>query len=134
MFRYVDSVLLGLIGMIGAVDAAGCYGIGSVVGSSLVITVIVGAVVIGGLLRVRFSAAEDRAVDGSREEQRGVLAASIALVMLALPQARFAGVAGAAAVRAIAGLRPARHWLLPRCFWDRLQAWHRCAPTLQREE
>lgn len=50
------------------------------------------------------SAAEDRAVDFSRAEQCGVLVTSIALVLLTIPLARCAGMAGAAALESIAGL------------------------------
>ena len=62
------------------------------------------AVVIGGLVLVGLSAAEDRAVAVSRAEEWGVLVASVLLGVLAVPLARLAGASGAAALGAIAGL------------------------------
>lgn len=59
------------------------------------------------------SAAEDRAVDFSRAEQCGVLVTSIALVLLTIPLARCAGMAGAAALESIAGWRSVRPRWLP---------------------
>ena len=61
-------------------------------------------VVIGGLVLVGLSAAEDRAVTVSRAEEWGVLAATLLLIVLAVVLGRMPGVAGAAALGAVAGL------------------------------
>lgn len=111
---------LGFVLSIAAVRTLPLFVVQSIVASFLAVTAIVGAVVlhmplrradkiglavvIGGLVLVGLSAAEDRAVDVSRAEQWGVLIASIVLAVLAVPLARSTGAAGAAALGTIAGL------------------------------
>ncbi len=122
-WRYLLGVgldALGFVLSIAAVRTLPLFVVQSIVASFLAVTAIVGAVVlhmplrrsdkiglgvvIGGLVLVGLSAAEDRAVDVSDAEQWGVLIASIALAVLAVPMARFTGATGAAALGAIAGL------------------------------
>jgi drug/metabolite transporter (DMT)-like permease len=62
------------------------------------------AVVVGGLVLVGMSAAEDRSVAVSRVEEWGVLVVTLALVLLAVVLGRMPGAKGAAALGAIAGL------------------------------
>lgn len=62
------------------------------------------AVVIGGLVMVGLSAAEDKAVEVSSGERWGVLVAAVALGVLAVPLGRLNGAKGAAALGAVAGL------------------------------
>jgi len=122
-WRYLVGVALdglGFVLSIAAVRTLPLFVVQSIVASFLAVTAIVGAivlhmplrradkigltVVIGGLVLVGLSAAEDRAVAVSRAEEWGVLVASVLLAVLAVPLARLSGVAGAAALGAIAGL------------------------------
>ena len=122
-WRYVVGVgldALGFVLSIAAVRTLPLFVVQSIVASFLAITAVVGAfvlhmplrradkvglvVVIGGLVLVGLSAAEDRAVDVSSAEQWGVLVVTLALAALAVPLARLTGSAGAAALGAVAGL------------------------------
>jgi drug/metabolite transporter (DMT)-like permease len=62
------------------------------------------AVVIGGLVMVGLSAAEDKAVDVGSGERWGILVAALALGALAVPLGRVKGAKGAAALGGVAGL------------------------------
>ncbi|KAA1424015.1 hypothetical protein FE697_010055 [Mumia zhuanghuii] len=111
---------LGFVLSLVAVLSLPLFVVQSIVASFLAITAVLGAVflrmpltsrdkvalvvVIGGLVLVGLSAAEDRAVDVSDAERWGVLVVSIALAVIAVPCARLAGAAGAVALGAIAGL------------------------------
>ena len=122
-WRYLVGVGLdglGFVLSIAAVRTLPLFVVQSIVASFLAITAIVGAVVlhmplrrsdkvglavvIGGLVLVGLSAAEDRAVDVSSAEQWGVLVFVISLAVVAVPLARIPGAAGAAALGAVAGL------------------------------
>ena len=122
-WRYLVGVGLdglGFVLSIAAVRTLPLFVVQSIVASFLAVTAILGAVVlhmplrrsdkvglvvvIGGLVLVGLSAAEDRAVDVSSAEQWGVLVVTLALVALAVPLARLTGSAGAAALGAVAGL------------------------------
>lgn len=122
-WRYLVGVGLdglGFVLSIAAVRTLPLFVVQSIVASFLAVTAILGAVVlhmplrrsdkvglvvvIGGLVLVGLSAAEDRAVDVSSAEQWGVLVVTIALAALAVPLARLTGSAGAAALGAVAGL------------------------------
>ena len=122
-WRYLVGVGLdglGFVLSIAAVRTLPLFVVQSIVASFLAVTAIVGAfvlhmplrradkigltVVIGGLVLVGLSAAEDRAVAVSRAEEWGVLVASVLLAVLAVPFARLTGATGAAALGAIAGL------------------------------
>ena len=122
-WRYVVGVgldALGFVLSIAAVRTLPLFVVQSIVASFLAITAVVGAfvlhmplrrsdkvglvVVIGGLVLVGLSAAEDRAVDVSSAERWGVLVVTLALAALAVPLARLNGSAGAAALGAVAGL------------------------------
>ncbi|MFI7062551.1 hypothetical protein ACIBL3_16335 [Kribbella sp. NPDC050124] len=92
----------------------------SIVASFLAITAVLGAIflhmplrgpdwiglllVIAGLVLVGLSAAEDRTVSVSDAESWGVLVATAAIGVLAVPMARVDGGTGAAALGAVAGL------------------------------
>jgi drug/metabolite transporter (DMT)-like permease len=122
-WRYLVGVGLdglGFVLSIAAVRTLPLFVVQSIVASFLAVTAILGAVVlhmplrradkigltvvIGGLVLVGLSAAEDRAVAVSRAEEWGVLVASVLLAVLAVPLARLSGASGAAALGAIAGL------------------------------
>jgi drug/metabolite transporter (DMT)-like permease len=122
-WRYVAGVGLDLLGFllsIAAVRSLPLFVVQSIVASFLAITAVLGAimlqmpltrldkiglaVVIGGLVLVGMSAAEDHAVDVSDAEQWGVLIVTVALGLLAVPAGRLSGVTGAATLGAIAGL------------------------------
>jgi drug/metabolite transporter (DMT)-like permease len=62
------------------------------------------AVVIGGLVLVGLSAAEDKAVDVSTAERWGIVVAVLALALVAVPLGRVKGATGAAVLGAVAGL------------------------------
>jgi hypothetical protein len=92
------------------------------------------AVVIGGLIMVGMSAAEDAAVAVSSGERWGILVAALALAALAVPLGRLKGAKGAAALGGVAGLGfgavavAAR--VLPRIGWDTLfSTWAPCFAT-----
>lgn len=96
------------------------FAVQAIVSSFLAITAVLGAVflrmpltrrdkvallvVIGGLVLVGLSAAEDTVVDVSSVERWGVLAASVLLGLIAVPLGRVRGAKGAAALGAVAGL------------------------------
>ena len=96
------------------------FAVQAIVESSLAITAVLGAiflkmpltrrdkvalaVVIGGLVMVGLSAAEDKAVAVSSGERWGILVAAVALGVLAVPLGRLTGAKGAAALGAVAGL------------------------------
>jgi drug/metabolite transporter (DMT)-like permease len=122
-WRYLVGVGLdglGFVLSIAAVRTLPLFVVQSIVASFLAVTAVVGAVVlhmplrradriglvvvIGGLVLVGLSAAEDRQVDVSRAEQWGVLVATVLLAALAVPVARLSGATGAAALGTIAGL------------------------------
>ncbi len=122
-WRYLVGVALDGLGFVlslAAVRTLPLFVVQSIVASFLAVTAILGAivlhmplrradkiglaVVIGGLVLVGLSAAEDRAVAVSRVEEWGVLVASVLLAVLAVPLARLSGASGAAALGAIAGL------------------------------
>ncbi|WP_432479316.1 hypothetical protein [Nocardioides sp. GXQ0305] len=122
-WRYVLGVGLDALGFVltlVAVRALPLFVVQAVVASFLAVTAVLGAlflgmsltrrdkvalgVVLAGLVLVAASAAEDRAVAVSRVEQWGVLVATLALVLLAVPLARWPGARGAVALGAIAGL------------------------------
>jgi drug/metabolite transporter (DMT)-like permease len=122
-WRYLVGVGLDLLGFllsIAAVRSLPLFVVQSIVASFLAITAILGAimlsmpltrtdkigltVVIGGLVLVGMSAAEDHAVDVNDAEQWGVLIVTAALGLLAIPAGRLSGVTGAATLGAIAGL------------------------------
>ena len=111
---------LGFVLAIAAVRSLPLFVVQSIVASFLAVTAVVGAVVfktplrradrlglmvvIGGLVLIGLSAAEDRSVAVSDAEQWGVLVATVALAVAAVPLARLRGAAGAAALGAVAGL------------------------------
>ena len=122
-WRYV--VGLGLDGLgfvlsVAAVRTLPLFVVQSIVASFLAITAVVGAVVLhmplrradkiglavvmGGLVLVGLSAAEDRTVETSRAEEWWVLGVTVAIAVLAVPMGRLSGAAGAAVLGAIAGL------------------------------
>jgi len=122
-WRYLVGVGLDGLGFllsIAAVWTLPLFVVQSIVASFLAVTAILGAivlhmpllradkiglaVVIGGLVLVGLSAAEDRSVDVSRAEQWGVLAFTCLLAVVAVPFGRMSGAASAAALGAIAGL------------------------------
>ncbi len=96
------------------------FAVQAIVSSFLAITAVLGAiflkmpltrrdkialtVVIGGLVMVGMSAAEDKAVEVSSGERWGILVAALALGVLAVPLGRLTGAKGAAALGAVAGL------------------------------
>jgi drug/metabolite transporter (DMT)-like permease len=96
------------------------FAVQAIVSSFLAITAVLGAiflkmpltrrdkialtVVIGGLIMVGMSAAEDKAVEVSSGERWGILVAALALGVLAVPLGRLTGAKGAAALGAVAGL------------------------------
>ena len=116
------------------------FAVQAIVSSFLAITAVLGAiflkmpltrrdkvaltVVIGGLIMVGMSAAEDEAVAVSSGERWGILVAALVLGAIAVPLGRVEGVKGAAALGAVAGLGfgavavAAR--VLPRITWDTL--------------
>lgn len=103
-----------------AVRTMPLFAVQSIIASSLAVTAVLGAivlrmrltrtdkiglvVVVVGLVLVGCSAAEDRAVHVSDGEHWGVLIASLALALLAIPCGKLTGPAGAASLGAIAGL------------------------------
>lgn len=105
---------------IAALQSMPLFAVQAIVASFLAITAVLGAVfldmpltrrdkvalavVIGGLVLVGLSAAEDRVVDVSSAERWGVLAAAVALGLIAVPLGRLGGAKGAAALGAVAGL------------------------------
>jgi drug/metabolite transporter (DMT)-like permease len=122
-WRYVLGVLLDGLGFLlslVAVRSLPLFLVQSIVASSLAITAILAAVVAGmklsrwdkaavtvvfaGLVLVGLSAAEDRSVDVSPDEEWGLLVAVLLLALAAVPMARLRGAAGAAALGAVAGL------------------------------
>lgn len=108
--------LLGLV----AVRTLPLFVVQSVIASFLAITAVLGAiflnmpltrrdkialgVVVGGLVLIGASAAEDGTVEVSTAETWGVLIVSLLLVGLAIPLARIPGARGAAALGSVAGL------------------------------
>ncbi|HET7821332.1 MAG TPA: hypothetical protein VFL10_07385 [Ornithinibacter sp.] len=116
------------------------FAVQAIVSSFLAVTAVLGAiflqmpltrrdkvaltVVIGGLVMVGMSAAEDKAVAVSSGERWGILVAALALGAIAVPLGRVTGATGAAALGAVAGLGfgtvavAAR--VLPRIGWDTL--------------
>jgi drug/metabolite transporter (DMT)-like permease len=116
---------LGLDGLafllsLAALQTMPLFAVQAIVASFLAITAVLGAlflqmpltrrdkvalvVVIGGLVMVGMSAAEDSAVDVSSAERWGVLVAAVVLAVVAVPLGRVNGAKGAAALGAVAGL------------------------------
>jgi drug/metabolite transporter (DMT)-like permease len=105
---------------IAALQTMPLFAVQAIVSSFLAITAVLGAVflkmpltrrdkvalgvVIGGLVMVGLSAAEDKPVDVSSAERWGILVAALALAALAVPLGRLKGAKGAAALGAVAGL------------------------------
>lgn len=105
---------------IAALQTMPLFAVQAIVSSFLAITAVLGAiflkmpltrrdkialgVVIGGLVMVGMSAAEDKAVDVSSGERWGILVAALALGALAVPLGRLKGAKGAAALGGVAGL------------------------------
>lgn len=114
------------------------FAVQAIVSSFLAVTAVLGAlfltmpltlldkvaltVVVGGLVMVGLSAAEDKTVEVSSGERWGILVAALALGALAVPLGRIAGARGAAALGGVAGLAfgavavAAR--VLPQVGWD----------------
>lgn len=122
-WRYLVGVGLDLVGFmlsLAAVRTLPLFVVQSIVASFLAVTAILGAlmlkmpltradkiglgVVIGGLVLIGLSAAEDRQVGVTRGEEWGTLIAVLCLAALAVPAARMSGAKSAAALGAIAGL------------------------------
>ncbi|SDE33218.1 hypothetical protein [Nocardioides lianchengensis] len=122
-WRYLVGVGLDGLGFVlglVAVRSLPLFVVQSIVASFLAITAILGAillkmplgrrdriglgVVVGGLVLVGISAAEDSEVAVSRIEQWGVLVAALALALASVLLGRVSGAAGAAALGAVAGL------------------------------
>lgn len=111
---------LGFLLSLAAVRTLPLFAVQSIIASSLAVTAVLGAivlrmrlsktdkiglvVVVAGLILVGCSAAEDRAVHVSDGEHWGVLIASLALALLAIPAGKLSGAASAATLGAIAGL------------------------------
>jgi drug/metabolite transporter (DMT)-like permease len=111
---------LGFLLSLAAVRTLPLFAVQSVIASSLAVTAVLGAiflhmrlsrldviglvVVVFGLILVGCSAAEDHTIDVSSAEEWGVLIASIALGLLAIPAGRLSGATSAAALGGIAGL------------------------------
>lgn len=105
---------------IAALQSMPLFAVQAIVSSFLAITAVLGAiflgmpltrrdkvalvVVIGGLVLVGLSAAEDSVVDVSSGERWGVLVAAVVLAVIAVPLGRVTGAKGAAALGAVAGL------------------------------
>lgn len=120
---YVVGLALDLGGFVlslVAVRSLPLFVVQSVLASFLAVTAILGAlflqmpldrrdrialvVVVAGLVLVGASAAEDRSVDVSTSETRGVLVVSILLAVAAVPAARVPGPRGGALLGTVAGL------------------------------
>ncbi|QBR91539.1 hypothetical protein [Nocardioides euryhalodurans] len=111
---------LGFVLTLVAVRVLPLFVVQAVVASFLAVTAVLGALFLGmpltrrdrgalavvlvGLVLVAASAAEDRTVAVSDLEQWGVLAATLLLVVLAVPLGRWPGARGAVALGAVAGL------------------------------
>ncbi len=105
---------------IAALQTMPLFAVQAIVSSFLAITAVLGAiflempltrrdkvalgVVIGGLVMVGLSAAEDKAVDVTSPQRWGILVAALALAALAVPLGRLTGATGAAALGGVAGL------------------------------
>lgn len=122
-WRYLVGVGLDGLGFVlglVAVRSLPLFVVQSIVASFLAITAVLGAVllkmplsrrdriglvvVVGGLVLVGASAAEDAAVAVSGAEEWGVLIAAVVLAVVSVPLAQIRGARGAAALGSVAGL------------------------------
>lgn len=122
-WRYVLGLALdgfAFLLSIAALQTMPLFAVQAIVASFLAITAVLGAifldmplshrdkvaltVVIGGLVMVGLSAAEDKVVAVSSGERWGILVAALALAALAVPLGRLRGARGAAALGTVAGL------------------------------